>query len=476
MKRSFLLATLLLLSPLPAAGQEESFAPLAPGPVPAPALERPVTLEAEAPLGEAVRHLLREVGMGLAYDRALPGVERPVSVRAKGERAAGVALRLLEGSGLELRVAGEQAVLVRAHPGGAEAASRRAGDEAVRGTLVEEPEGRAIPGALVMLVDSAGAERAHALSDSAGGFRLGAPGPGRYTLRAERVGYAMTSSPVIAVGRGETVEHRLAVRVQAVRLEGLAGVADEPRCESRPAHAERTRALWEEARKALAAAAWAQDAPLFTFQVRRWKRPLDLGTRRRKYTTAETSLVSAPRPFESLPAAGLAADGYVRREGGETVYYIPDAHVLLSDEFLDGHCFGVVAGRSGRVGLSFEPVPGRRLPDVRGVLWLDPATAELREMVFGYTGLPGSVAREGAGGRVEFERLPYGAWIVRRWAVRMPVVEEPVPSHAEALTRPPRVLEVVEDGGEVVEITPRGRNGRVAAGMRSGGTGAAPSG
>jgi hypothetical protein len=474
-KRSFLLATLLLLSPLPATGQEESFAPLAPGPVPAPALERPVTLEAEAPLGEAVRHLLREVGMGLAYDRALPGVERPVSLRAKGEPAAGVALRLLEGSGLELRVAGEQAVLVRARPGGEEAAPRRAGGEAVRGTLVEDPDGRTIPGALVMLVDSAGTERAHALSDSAGGFRLGAPGPGRYTLRAERVGYAMTSSPVIAVRPGETVEHRLAVRVQAVRLEGLAGIA-EPRCESRPAHAERTRMLWEEARKALAAAAWAQDAPLFTFQVRRWKRPLDLGTRRRKYTTAEISLVSAPRPFESLPAAGLAAEGYVRREGGETVYYIPDAHVLLSDEFLDGHCFGVVAGRSGWVGLSFEPVPGRRLPDVHGVLWLDPATAELREMVFGYTGLSGSVAREGAGGRVEFERLPHGAWIVRRWAVRMPVVEETAPVHAEAPSRPTRVLEVVEDGGEVVEITPRGRHDRVAAGTRSGGTGAAPSG
>ena len=64
----------------------------------------------------------------------------------------------------------------------------------------------------------------------------------------------------------------------------------------------------------------------------------------------------------------------------------------------------------GLLGLAFEPVRDRRIPDIRGVLWLSARSAELRFVEFDYTGmsLPEPAAN---GGRVEYERLPGGAWI-----------------------------------------------------------------
>lgn len=61
------------------------------------------------------------------------------------------------------------------------------------------------------------------------------------------------------------------------------------------------------------------------------------------------------------------------------MFYAPDAEVLLSDAFLDSHCFSLreatVQGEA-RLGLTFEPVPGRTIPEVRGVLWWTPKTLD----------------------------------------------------------------------------------------------------
>jgi hypothetical protein len=99
---------------------------------------------------------------------------------------------------------------------------------------------------------------------------------------------------------------------------------------------------------------------------------------------------------------------------------VPDAALLVSDEFAATHCFGLTPDEEGLVGLTFEPVPGRRLPEVSGTIWVDRATSELKFLDYEYTGLPGLLARAELGGRVEFQRLPSGAWIVRYWHVRTP--------------------------------------------------------
>ncbi|CAN5331760.1 hypothetical protein BH20GEM2_BH20GEM2_18930 [soil metagenome] len=173
----------------------------------------------------------------------------------------------------------------------------------------------------------------------------------------------------------------------------------------------------------------------------------------------------ATLPFASLPAAELAAGGYVQAGPEGTYYYAPDADVLLSDTFLDGHCFRVERGEGterGLIGLAFEPVeprgqPARGRTEIEGVLWLDRASAELRSLEYRYRDVPHDVPTDRLGGRVEFDRLPDGSWIVRRWWVRMPIVETRrdrfrKPDGGAVQERERSVLTgLKEEGGEVVE-------------------------
>lgn len=352
--------------------------------------------------------------------------------------------------------------LAAATPSGDAAAPlRRAVQTAsIRGQLVDGSTGRAIPGALVVLVDERGQRRGASLTDPGGRFQLAVGTPGRYTLRAERVGYATTVSDPIDVAAGQTVTFQMTARVQNLSLEGITASA-RARCEVRPGEGARTQRLWEEVRKALAGTAWAQEQGLFTFAVRRWKRELDPATLRPLNEQSRNEVMTTATPFRSAPAAQLQAQGWMRKEGNENVYFAPDAAVFLADEFLDGHCFRVASHPTdaSRVGLAFEPVRDRRLPDVQGTLWVDRATAELREMEYGYTGLKGEADDERTGGRVEFERVPGGAWVVRRWSIRMPQVRETRFNMQQREQTTQRLMAFQEDGGEITEI--RTRNGAV---------------
>jgi hypothetical protein len=157
----------------------------------------------------------------------------------------------------------------------------------------------------------------------------------------------------------------------------------------------------------------------------------------------------------SLPAEDLAAHGYVRAvdDGQFYDFFAPNAEVLLSDEFLDHHCLSLQEGRKGlegMIGLGFEPVRGRKVPEIEGSLWLDRKSAELRLLEFRYTGLDARVPGEGAGGRVEFAALPDGAWIVRAWAIRTPILTEARVHWGGQSHIRPRVIAIREEGGEVM--------------------------
>jgi hypothetical protein len=210
--------------------------------------------------------------------------------------------------------------------------------------------------------------------------------------------------------------------------------------------------VWDAARRVLLETQ-AAEARGGLFSIRRFHRELDRSTAMVRSAREDSTTERRVTPFRSLPAAELARNGYVRREGNDHVFIAPDATVLLSEEFLDGHCFRVAPGRgdeAGLVGLQFEPVRGRRLPDVSGTLWLDPATADLRSMEFAYTGLPDYAYDEGEvwGGRMEFARTAAGAWMVNRWTLRLPSMG--IPTGLYSRSGRLRVAVFSEIGGEVL--------------------------
>lgn len=331
--------------------------------------------------------------------------------------------------------------------------------QSIQGVLVEQGTAEPVEGAVVVLLTEAGSQAGGALTDAAGRFQLRAPAAGRYRLRADRIGYRSSISPWLELEAGQTREHRMEARSEAVQLDGIT-VQGRQRCQIRPREGLDAARVWEEARKALAAAALAQQAELFRFRVRLYAREVDPETGRVRQETERARSGYFAQPFRSLSAERLAEGGFAERgaDGGLT-YYAPDAAVLLSDAFLETHCFRVAEhpDSAAWVGLAFEPVRGRRLPEIRGAFWLDRRSAELRSLDYHYTNLDLDVPREALGGRVEFAPLPGGAWVVRRWSIRMPVVGIRRSGWGGQRHARHELMGVREEGGEVMEIhTARG--------------------
>lgn len=326
--------------------------------------------------------------------------------------------------------------------------------QAVRGQLVDRSNGFPIGGAFVVLLDQQGTEVARVLTGDAGSFLIRAPGPGTYRLQSKRIGFRMQESLPIVLAEGQTVSYRLEVEAVPARLPPVV-VEGRPQCGSRGDEGSAVAQLWEEAREALAAVRWTEGQRVYDYTLELFERDLaPAGQRVEKERTWARS-GSAEVPFRSLPAESLAAYGYVvgnDREG--RTYYAPDAGVLLSDVFLEDHCFTARQGSgelAGLVGLAFVPAPRRRLPDVRGVLWLDRETAELRFLEYRYANLPAFLPEGALGGRVEFLRLENGAWIVLDWSIRMPLMGLVV-DRSSGRPRDPTVLGFRERGGKVTAI------------------------
>lgn len=308
------------------------------------------------------------------------------------------------------------------------------GAQVVRGSVVDSATSRPIGDFTVQLIDSAGASVAAALAQPGGRFTLRAPAAGTYRLRVLRIGFRRTQTTPFAIGTGETVQRTVAMPQVSVALTGIR-VLGAQRCEGLPDGGDALATVWEEARKAVEAVRLTGNEQRLRMRVRDYTHDLSLrGNVTSNEESHEREGISA-RPYASPDAASMARTGYVRPEGDGTMYYAPDADVLLSDSFVSAHCFHLqrdaVTGDS-LIGIAFEPVRRRPPPDIRGVLYLDRRSAELRELRYSYTSLPAAAERHDFGGRVAFQRVPGGAWIIREWVVRGPVFV--VQRHADLST------------------------------------------
>jgi hypothetical protein len=326
-----------------------------------------------------------------------------------------------------------------------------AGAQTVRGH-VEGADGVPISGAFVMLEDSTGVVSSRVLSTESGSFRIVAPAPGTYRLRAERIGYTAAVSPELQLAAEQNLSYRFVVEPDPVRLREIR-VEERSRCSILPDEGIELQRVWDEALKAITATAWTGQQPYFRFDAVMHEQLLD----RRGSPVSEAVLEEVRfygrHPFRAIPAQDLVLGGFVQEPEGQVAYYAPDADVLLSDSFVRRHCFRLVRGHgesAGLLGLSFEALPQSRLPDIEGVMWLDPTTAELRWLDFTYVNIAASIERQGLGGMVEFARLPSGAWIIRSWWIRVPVVEW-IPGQRQRAGRY-RLTGIDEGGGQVLAV------------------------
>ncbi len=328
----------------------------------------------------------------------------------------------------------------------------------ITGQIVNSTTGVPVAAGFVVLLDEDGIEIARTVSTSQGRFTLPAPRSGTYLLRSERIGYRVSVSQPLRLEEGRTLEYTMQVASLPVRLSDIE-VRREDECRIRPEEGRQTAILWEEARKALAGASWTASQTRYRYSRILYERDLDLG--RRSISAEQTRSRSgySVAPFSSLAAEQLASGGYaVVNDDNTYTYYAPDANVLRDDSFLSTHCFRVVRDTRGHpslIGLAFEPVLGRKLTDVKGALWIDEQSSELRSLEFSYTNLPYGLRDDRIGGTVEFMPLPSGEWIVHRWQIRMPSVVMHVAHRTWGTERRLQLQGFRDGGGEILDVTDR---------------------
>ncbi len=324
--------------------------------------------------------------------------------------------------------------------------------QAITGTLVEEGSGAPVDGAAVVLLDVADDQISWRLTDPSGRFSFALARGGTFRLRADRIGHSSVRSDLIEVGEEKTVAYRLEIPVEAIVLAGLT-VESGRRCRVRPGSDEATARVWEEARKALAATAETTRRGFYRYVIRRFERELDARGRRVLKEESRVDRRLTPNPWSSLPVDDLLNGGFVRPNEEGSTYYAPDAEVLLSDPFLDTHCMRLREGEDeseGLVGLAFEPVGDRGVPDISGTLWVDPTSGALQWLDYRYERLDVPHA-ERLGGRVSFEGLPNGTWIVREWSIRMPMLS--ATRRRPGRTTRTELAGIKEGGGLVVRVS-----------------------
>jgi hypothetical protein len=312
-------------------------------------------------------------------------------------------------------------------------------------------------GAIAHLVGDGGAIVSSVLTDERGRALFVSVPAARYRARVEMIGMATLETDPFDVTRAASQPREVRLVPRAIDLDAIDVRAERRRCTARPSDEGLAVALlWEEARKALSAAALTELRGLYRYETMTYER--DVEPRSGMVIREEESRREGymRTPFESRPPEELARDGFVRRDGREILYYAPDAEVLLSDAFLDTHCFRLAetSDDADVIGLSFEPLERRgAVTDVGGTMWLDRETAELRRLEYVYYNLNLPVRSAGASGMVEFQRLPAGTWIVPAWWIEMPIIDTrmQIGGSTPVLTRMRRaggrVLQIHEAGG-----------------------------
>jgi len=298
-------------------------------------------------------------------------------------------------------------------------------------------------GALVAMIDVSDRVIVEQLSSSAGVASLAAPA-GTYRIRVRRIGFRpFYSDPVVVPRPGE-----LLLKVESPRVVLNTMVVNAPsQCGRINRDAQTLAILWEEISKALRASQLTASDLDHLSKALTYRRE----TRSSGEVISSDSTVmpvSNNRPFGAPDPLALVTIGYVRGDlvnGWE--YFGPDEAVLLSNGFAATHCFRAIRDRrrTSQIGVAFEPAPKRRQSDIKGVIWLDEGTSELREVVFTYTNA-GVLTEFEPGGFSRFRRMPSGAWLVSEWQLRMPRLMSTEGARSRLIR-----FGVIENGGRLIE-------------------------
>ncbi|HEV8448304.1 MAG TPA: carboxypeptidase-like regulatory domain-containing protein [Gemmatimonadaceae bacterium] len=308
----------------------------------------------------------------------------------------------------------------------------------VRGTLTDSSTHEPITGAVVTVSDSSGRFLARGIAGGDGRFDI-PRFPGSKQIRIVRIGYRPIDATVPAGNEQLELEMRaIASQLAAVTTSGRRV------CPGDDANSQALQ-LWEQARSGFLAAVVARDAHPPNLQLRYFRVERDPMVRRVVDDSIWSKTLVGDQPFVAARSATVfATEGYMReRAGGDRDYYAPDEAVLLDQAFAGAHCLRVSAAdqaHPAEIGIGFEPVTPERdsLVEIRGTVWLDQKTLDLRTVDFEYTNL--EPVKGGSGGSISFQSMPNGVPMIVRWTIHSPIIATDETEMSSGIRRslPPR--------------------------------------
>lgn len=290
--------------------------------------------------------------------------------------------------------------------------------QTLAGTVLTRADSSPVAGTVVLVLDGFGTTRGRALTDDRGHFAFHLP-TASYRLRAMRIGLRALTTDALWLHGDTSVVLRMAAAPSALPA---MTTREEAQCNLRPDSALALGALWEDAKTALLAAAITREKNAYRFDLLDHVRTFDIGTGDLRGVSTRESRVYDSRTWASLPPDDLRRAGYVVEQDDSTLFVAPDIETLLSPYFADTHCLRIARTFEPESLLAIEFLPARNFghAEVRGRLWIDKRSRELRSLDFHYVNL--AAADSLAGGSVDFARLPTGAWVMTDWSIRAPLL------------------------------------------------------
>lgn len=314
-----------------------------------------------------------------------------------------------------------------------------------------------IQAALVTALDVSGVVQGRALTDPDGRYRIRLSAGTPVQLVVERIGFATYATEFGSTDAEGPQIRNIVLSTEAVPLTGLVVQVPPRFCDrSGDAGPQLVRA-WEEATKALRTVAMTQERSPLSFRVERYRRRLAEDGEEVLEHQRDRHWLRTLTPFRSPPIDSLMAEGFLVEREGELIYRGPDVTTLLSGAFADTHCLTVAPSEDSTVAVAFRPVPGRSMPGIAGQLILRTVDWRLQQVRFHYVNASEILGDARATGEVSFAELPDGRWLVRRWQIRMPLLERRI--RPDLWDEGVHVIGYVEEGGLVRET--RGASGDV---------------
>jgi len=294
------------------------------------------------------------------------------------------------------------------------------------GTLRSETLGRPLSGVLITVsLAHNDSTIARTTTNARGSFRV-RTGTEPVVIRALRIGQQPIELDRLTLGAGQRRTLERALPERPVQL-AAANTRVDSRCRQDPVDGSRVAQLFAHARTALWQARLRADSTPARSVVQQLVQRYDTRERPMGPPRVRVDTMTTLLPFRSPPTDTLLTRGFreLHADNGMT-WSAPDAELLTSDRFLGAYCLQLADDTPddpSAIGVRFEPARARRdAVQVRGTLWLDRSTFELRRIAYGYRGIEPELARATPGGVIEYTALPGGIRFVSEWSIRMPMV------------------------------------------------------